>query len=104
MKIRQTLRSDRAQGSVAIAGAAVKWLRDNLKIIKDNAEISATQLAFWGSSDRLLQIPWLRACLIPQEYTSFLLFLAFWRLIGEKTLVGAAKIIPLFHTENLQGN
>ena len=28
------------QGSVAIAGAAVKWLRDNMGIIKESAEIS----------------------------------------------------------------
>ena len=34
-----TLRLFVMQGSVAIAGAAVRWLRDNLGIIKSSSEI-----------------------------------------------------------------
>jgi glycerol kinase len=30
------------EGSVAVAGIAIKWLRDNLQLIKDTQEISMT--------------------------------------------------------------
>ncbi len=33
------------QGSVAIAGAAVQWLKDNIGIIKKSADIGKTQHA-----------------------------------------------------------
>ncbi len=39
------------EGSVAIAGAAVKWLRDNLGIISDSSEISWV-LSFTDFIDR----------------------------------------------------
>ena len=35
------------EGSVAIAGAAVKWLRDNLEIIKTASEICAFEWKMW---------------------------------------------------------
>ena len=40
------------QGSVAIAGAAVKWLRDNLGIIKESSEISNSRI-FYSRFDAL---------------------------------------------------
>lgn len=35
-----------SQGSVAIAGAVVRWLRDNLGIIKSSAEIGSLFIMF----------------------------------------------------------
>ena len=34
------------QGSVAIAGAAVKWLRDNIGIIENSADIGKNSVGF----------------------------------------------------------
>ncbi len=37
---------DIEQGSIAIAGAAVKWLRDNLGLIKDASELGIVPFLF----------------------------------------------------------
>ena len=53
-----TLRLFVMQGSVAIAGAAVRWLRDNLGIIKSSSEIgeNGARKVCWGSQFFVSQV------------------------------------------------
>ncbi len=67
------------EGSVAIAGAAVKWLRDNMGIIKESSEISKDSLQLILFIKQMnWRAKWIRLA------TSFLFlpFLAFSRLTG----------------------
>ena len=50
------------EGSIAIAGALVQWLRDNLGLIAKSADVEALARAGAGQRRRLLRARVLRAC------------------------------------------
>ena len=50
------------EGSIAIAGALVQWLRDNLGLIAKSADIEALARQVAGQRRRLFRAGVLRAC------------------------------------------